>query len=136
MIGSLSESWKLALTIVLLVAIFGSVVLSAPQERVARRELHRLVGAAILLYFVGGVASISHRGMLSGVVYASGILVCSLAVWLSRGSERDSGPDDGEDDRPPEDGMPPAAPDGVPPFDWDELERELARLSRREPVGR
>lgn len=135
MIASLSQTWKLVLTIVLLVAIFCSVCLRAPRVRIAPRELHRLVGAAILLYIVGAAASVSGRGMLAGVVYAAGILVCSLAVWLSRGAERGDGPDGPDDSGPPEDELPPNGPDGIPPFDWDEFERELAEISRREPIG-
>lgn len=134
MFASLSQSWKLALTILLMLAIFGSVLLRAPRTPVARLELQYLLGAAILLYAIGAVASLSHRAVLAGIVYAFGILVCSLAVWLSRGSNRGRGFEGGEDGSPVHD--PPPGGDGVPPIDWDAFERELAELSRREPVGR
>jgi hypothetical protein len=130
MFGGLSNEWKLALTAGLLVAILCSVALRAPREPIDQLELHRLMFAALLLYGVGAVASLTHRGALAGIVYASGILVCSLAVWLSRGSDRGDGPDWPGGREPPEDEHPPPGFDGIPPVDWDEFERERAAWER------
>jgi hypothetical protein len=121
----LSPSWKLLLTVVLLGSIGCSIFMRAPREPIERYELRRLVAAAVVLYAVGALASLAHRGVLAGVVYASGILVCSLAVWLSRGVDRDDGFDGGGGD-PPGGEEPPTGPDGLPTIDWDEFERELA----------
>jgi hypothetical protein len=126
-----TQSWKLGLTVALLLAICGSVFLRAPREPIERHELRRLVAAAVVLYSVGAVASLDHRGMLAGFVYACGILVCSLAVWLSRGASRRDGPGGSGGDPPPEDeSPPPAGPDGLPPIDWGEFERERAAWAR------
>jgi hypothetical protein len=124
--GDLSTGWKLTLTAALLVAIIGSVCLRAPGRPIARFELRRLVLSALLLYGVGAVASVLHRGGLAGGLYASGIVVCSLAVWLSRGSERGDGPDGPGGSEPPTDEDPGIGPDGIPPWDWDAFERERA----------
>jgi hypothetical protein len=132
MFGGMSMGWKLALTAVLLVAIVGSICLRAPGRPIVRRELRRLVMCALLLYGVGAAASVVHRSRLAGVLYAAGIVVCSVAVWLSRGSERGDGPDGpGGSDRP-EDEHPPPGPDGIPPYewDWDAFERERASWER------
>ena len=131
-----SPGWKFLLTVALLAAICCSVFLRAPRQPIERAELRRLVLAAVVLYFVGAVASISHRGALAGVVYASGILVCSLAVWLSRGADFDDGSDEDPGDGPPSDERPPDGPDGLPLIDWDDFERERARWGAPEPVAR
>ncbi len=129
-------AWKLALTAGLLVAILGSVCLRAPARSIERLELRRLVLAALLLYGIGAAASILHRGQLAGLLYASGIVVCSVAVWLSRGSDRGDGPDGPGGGESPQDEQPPPSPDGLPTFDWDDFDRERAAWERREPVGR
>ena len=118
--------WKLALTGALMVAILGSVCLRAPGRPIARIELRRLVLSALLLYAIGAVASILHRGGLAGVLYASGIVVCSVAVWLSRGSDRDDGHDGPGGGEPPQDEDPGTGPDGLLEWDWDAFERERA----------
>lgn len=126
MFGDLSTGWKLALTGGLLVAILGSVCLRAPGRPIDRFELRRLVLAALVLYGIGALASLLHRGGLAGVLYAAGIVVCSVAVWLSRGSERGDGPDGPGGSEPPTDEYPPFGPDGIPPWDWEAFERERA----------
>ena len=131
-----TSGWKLALTVALLGAICASVFLRAPREPIPRNELRRLVIAAIVLYGVGALASLSHRGVLAGVVYASGILVCSLAVWLSRGADLDDGPDDDPGSEPPSDEKPSGGPDGLPLIDWDDFDHERARWGTPEPIGR
>lgn len=137
----LTQSWKLLLTVSLLGAIACSLFLRAPREPIERYELRRLVGAAVVLYAVGALASLSHRGVLAGIVYAAGILVCALAVWLSRGTDSEDPPPGGEE---PTDERPPPSPDGVPEFDWASFERAFRqysdrsdRLDRsdREPIG-
>lgn len=132
----MSTGWKLALTLGLLGAILASVCLRAPQRPLARFELRRLVLGALLLYGIGALASVLHRGQLAGLLYASGIVVCSLAVWLSRGTERGDGPDGPGGSEPPEDEHPPPGPDGIPLLDWDEFDRERAGWGRRAPAGR
>lgn len=132
----MSTGWKLALTAGLMLAILGSISLRAPGRPIERTDLRRLVFTALLLYGIGAIASVLHRGELAGVLYASGIVVCSVAVWLSRGSERGDGPDGPGGSEPPEDEHPPPGPDGLPVFDWDEFDRERAGWGRREPAGR
>jgi hypothetical protein len=134
MFAAVSQTWKLLLTLALLGAIVCSVKVRAPREAAERGELRRLVVAAVILYLVGTLASICDHGMLAAGVYAAGILVCSLAVWLSRGINRDDGHDDGCDDGPPGDQRPPPGPDGFPTFNWDEFERELHAWSQRSPM--
>lgn len=128
-------SWKVILTATLLFAVFASVFLRAPHQRVEGRELKRLVAAAVVLYIVGAAASLQHRAELAGFVYAAGILVCALAVWLSRGVSRGDGGDGPDGTDPPLDERPPPQPDGMPTFDWDEFERERARWGGRERVN-
>ena len=131
-----TSGWKLALTVALLGAICASVFLRAPREPIPRADLRRLVIAAVILYIVGAVASLSHRSALAGIVYASGILVCSLAVWLSRGVDLDDGPDDDPGIEPPSDAKPSGGPDGLPLVDWDEFDTERARWGSPEPLAR
>ncbi|HWD63547.1 MAG TPA: hypothetical protein VG405_00105 [Solirubrobacteraceae bacterium] len=134
--GGLASGWKLILTAGLLVAILGSVCLRAPRRPIARFELRQLVLSAMLLYGIGVVASVVHRGGLAGVLYASGIVVCSVAVWLSRGFDRGDGPDGPGGSEPPTDEDPSTGPDGIPPWDWDAFERERAAWSERNPASR
>jgi hypothetical protein len=141
MFAAVSQTWKLLLTMTLLGAILCSVTLRAPRQPTDRAELRRLVVAAVILYSVGTLASLSHHGLLAGTIYAGGILVCSLAVWLSRGMRRDDGSDGsgggggGNGKGPPGSGRPPSGPDGLLPFDWDEFERELSAWSERSKIG-
>jgi hypothetical protein len=86
------------------------------------------VGCALLLYAVGAIASLSDHSTLAAIAYASGISVCALALWLSRGSDADDPPRGGED---PSDEQPPPAPDGLPEFDWDAFERDFRSYARR-----
>ena len=131
-----TQAWKLALAIVLCVAILVSASARAPRRSVPRSELRRLVASALLLYAVGALASLRHHAALAALIYAAGIGVCAFAAWLSRGQgESDDGPDDGDD---PSDERPPPGPEGVPRFDWPAFERELwayARRRERRTVG-
>jgi len=136
MFAAVSQTWKLLLTLTLLGAMLCSVTVRAPREPIERSDLRRLVVAAVILYGVGTLASLSHHGVLAGTIYASGILVCSLAVWLSRGINRDDGPDgDGNGNGPSGDERPPSGPDGLLTFDWDEFEREFSSWSDRTKIG-
>jgi hypothetical protein len=120
-----SEAWKLALAIALGAAILMGAWGTAPRRSVPRTELRRLVACAVLLYLVGGVASLAGHATLAD---AAGISVCALALWLSRGSDADDPPRGGED---PSDEQPPPAPDGMPRFDWNAFEREFRSYARR-----
>jgi hypothetical protein len=128
MLLSPSFAWKLVLAIALGAAIVASAYAKAPRRSVPSVDLHRLVGAALLLYAVGLLASLSHRPVLAAVLYAAGIAVSALAAWLSRGSDSGGGPGRGDD---PADEQPPPDPDGVPQFDWAAFEREFRVYSER-----
>jgi hypothetical protein len=129
MLVSPTAAWKLALAIALLAAICASACARAPRRSVPRADLRRLVVAALTLYAVGAVASLTHHTMLAGLVFASGIALCALAAWLSRGSDSE-GPPGGEE---PVDEQPPPEPDAVPRFDWASFEREFRAYSERQP---
>lgn len=104
-----------------------SVCARAPRQSVPGSELRRLVGCALILYAVGGVASLTHHSILAGLVYGAGIIVSALAAWLSRGQDHGGPPDDDE----PGDEGPPPEPDGVPRLDWARFEREFQDYSER-----
>jgi hypothetical protein len=123
------QAWKIVLAIVLLVAIFLSACAHAPKQPIARAELRQLVGSALGLYAVGLLASLTHHGQLAGVVYAAGIIVCALAVWLSRGIDPGDPPDEGDE---PVDEQPPPEPDGLPVFDWTSFETQFRDYSDRD----
>ena len=130
-----SEVWKLALAFALGAAILMGAWGAAPRRSVPRADLRRLVVCALLLYGVGGLASLSGHSTLAALAYAAGISVCALALWLSRGSDADDPPRGGED---PSDEQPPPAPDGLPEFDWAAFEREFRNYSQspdRTPAG-
>jgi hypothetical protein len=129
-----SFAWKLALVLVLVGGIVLSACARAPRQPLPRDELRRLVFAALTLYGVGVLASLTHHTLLAGVVYVSGVAACALAAWLSRGSDSEDPP--GEDDGPP-DQEPPPDPDGLPEFDWAAFERQFRSYSDRprEPSG-
>jgi len=123
-----SDAWKVVLAITLASAIVVSACAEAPRRAIPKAELRRLVAAAIILYAVGGVASLTHHHALAGLVYAAGIVVCALAAWLSRGTDSEGPPRGNE----PEDEQPPPDPDGVPEFDWAQFERAFRLYSDRE----
>jgi hypothetical protein len=132
MVLSPSFAWKLVLAVVLGAAIIASAYAKAPRRSFSSGDLRRLVFAALVLYAVGLVASLNHRGVLAAALYATGIVVSALAAWLSRGSDS-GGPPPGDE---PADEQPPPDPDGVPHFDWAAFERAFrAYDSRREPTG-
>src|SRR4030081_3038430 len=91
-----SDAWKLVLALALLAAIALSACASSPRRRASGNDLVRLVAAAIALYAVGGLASLTHHHTLAGLVYAAGIATCALAAWLSRGEDDSEDPPRGE----------------------------------------
>jgi hypothetical protein len=133
---SLSVAWKLAFALALMLAIGISAFARAPRHSVAPTELQRLVLSALILYAVGGLATLTHHAGLAALVYAAGISVAALAAWLSRGRDQEDPPGGGHD---PVDEQPPPAPEGVPKLDWAKFEREFrdwAERSREPTAGR
>ncbi len=131
----LTVAWKLGFAALLVVAIFASACLRAPQRAAPAAELRRLVLCSLGLYAVGALASLTHHAGLAAVVYGAGIAVAALAAWLSRGRDQEDPPDGGDE---PVDEQPPPEPDGVPRLDWSEFEREFREYARRQeqpPVG-
>lgn len=129
MIVAPSVVWKLLLAVALVGAILLGAYGTAPRRAVPYAELRRLVLSALALYAVGGVASLTHHATLAALVYASGIAVCALALWLSRGTDAGEDPPRGGDE--PSDQHPPPSPDGAPTFDWAAFEREFRDYARR-----
>jgi hypothetical protein len=127
MLLSPSFAWKLVLAVTLGAAIVASAYAKAPRRAFPGGDLRRLVLAALLLYAVGLVASLSHRGALAAVLFATGIAISALAAWLSRGSDS-GGPPPGDE---PADEQPPPDPDGIPQFDWAAFERDFRVYDRR-----
>jgi len=123
-----SYAWKIALAIALCGAILASAYAKAPRRAFPRTELSRLVLAALLLYAVGMVASLSRHAILAAILYAAGITISALAAWLSRGTDSGGGPPRGDE---PVDEEPPRDPDGAPGFDWAAFEREFRQYARR-----
>jgi hypothetical protein len=121
-------AWKLAFALVLVAAIATSACARAPRRSADPVELRRLVGCALALYAVGGLATLTHHSMLAGLVYAAGIGVAALAAWLSRGRDQEDPPDGGFE---PVDEEPPPQPDGMLWSDWERFEREFRDYARR-----
>lgn len=125
----LTVVWKIAFAILLVGAIAASACLRAPRRAPHPTELRRLVICAVVLYAVGGLASLTHHPALAGMVYAAGIAVAALAAWMSRGRDQEDPPDGGDE---PVDEQPPPEPDGVPGLDWARFEREFREYARRQ----
>jgi hypothetical protein len=117
---------------VLGLAILVSAYATAPSQAVPGADLRRLVFSAVALYLVGLLATVTHHALLAALVYAAGIAVCALAVWLSRGSDSEDPPPGDEE---PTDERPPPSPDGVPEFDWARFERAFRSYADRDRVG-
>jgi hypothetical protein len=124
-----SDAWKLVLAIALGAAIIIGAYATAPRRAAPLSDLRRLVISALGLYVVGGVASLKHHTTLAAIVYACGIGICALALWLSRGADPGEDPPRGGDQPPDE--WPPPEPDGMPSFDWSAFEREFRSYSER-----
>jgi hypothetical protein len=125
--------WKLVLAVGLALAILASALIPPPRRGFPRADLRVMLVAALGLYCVGLGASLTDHGGVAAAVYACGISISALAVWLSRGSDRREPP---RGDDPPE-APPPTGPD-EPEFDWDAFERQLDvyadRRREREPA--
>lgn len=119
---------KLLLLVGLMVTIVMSVCWRAPRRAAPRSEVHALAWVGVCLYAVGGLALFLHRPSLAGLVFAGGIVICALAVWLSRGVDSEDPPDDEE----PAEAPSPSGPDGLPEFDWDEFERAFQAYAARD----
>ena len=127
-----TTTWKIALALALGATIVVSAYGHAPRRAVPKGDLRRLMLSALLLYGVGAVASLTDHPILAGLVYAAGIFVCSVALWLSRGTDPEDPPRGGEE---PSDERPPPSPDGLPEFDWGEFERGFRAYSERDSAG-
>jgi hypothetical protein len=127
-----ANMWKLGMAAALAIAIFISACATAPSEAVPRADLRRLVFSAVALYLVGLLATVTNHLVLAALVYAAGIAVCALAVWLSRGSDSEDPPPGDEE---PTNERPPPSPDGVPEFDWASFERAFRAYTDRDRVG-
>lgn len=134
MILPLSDMWKLVLAIALGATIFAGACGTAPRRSVPNSDLRRLVLSALALYVVGGIATASHHATVAALLYASGIGVCALALWLSRGT--DSGDDPPRGGGEPSDEQPPPSPDGLPEFDWAAFEEEFRAHAERTSESR
>jgi hypothetical protein len=124
-----SDAWKLTLALLLGAAIVFGAYGRPPRRSVPHTDLRRLVYSALGLYLVGAIASLRHRTTLAALVYAAGIGVCALALWLSRGAEPGEDPPSGGEE--PSDERPPPEPDGLPEFDWGAFERDFRTYSER-----
>ena len=123
------NAWRLLLAVALVLAIVLSVCWAAPARVTPRSDLHRLIFTGLLLYCVGGMAAVTQHETLAALVFAAGIFICALAVWLSRGTDSEDPPDGREE---PADEPPPPKPDGLPVFDWDSFERAFRAYATRE----
>lgn len=131
MVLSLAAAWRLALAIAFCAAIFTSAYARAPRQAIPGPELRRLVLCALILYAIGGLASLTGHEVLAGLVDGAGIIISALAAWLSRGRDHGDPPDGDE----PRDEHPPPEPDGVPKLDWARFEQDFRDYSERhEPV--
>jgi hypothetical protein len=119
--------WKLVLATTLGAAIFASALIRPPRRAYPRADLRVMVCAALGLYCVGLTASLTHHGPLAAGVYACGIAISALAVWLSRGSDRWEPPRREDSPAAP----PPAGPDEPPEVDWEAWERQLGLAGAR-----
>jgi hypothetical protein len=97
-------------------------------------DLRRLVAGAVALDGVGLAASLAHHALLAAVLCACGIIVSSLAAWLSRAADWRGRP---PDDDAPNGEPPPSDLDCAPSIDWTKFERELENYTRRtrEPLN-
>ena len=78
---------------------------------------------AVALYLAGALASRTHHDLVAALADAAGIVVCALAVWLSRGSEPQDVSPRGEPSPDPE-------PDPGD-FDWGSFERGFRAYAAR-----
>ncbi len=121
-------AWKLIPAILMLGALVAGFLARPPREPVSSRELKQLVAAVAALYMVGGVALAMHRTPLAAIVFGAGLVLCALALWLSRGH---TPPPKDDNDGGGGGGEPPLEPLPLgPDFDWAYYEDQF-----REPVA-
>jgi hypothetical protein len=111
---------KLTLSVVMVGVLVAGFTVRPPRESVPVAELKRLVVAVAALYIIGVAALLEHRPDLAGIVVGSGLLLCALAVWLSRGLKPPRDDADGGDD-----GDPPREPDPGPALLWSFYEEQF-----------
>jgi hypothetical protein len=126
-----TDAWKLLLLVGLMTTVVMSLCWAAPRRSVPRSDLYALVLTGVCLYTVGGFALFLHRQALAGLVFAAGIVVCALAVWLSRGVDSEDPPPP-DDEHPTEDDPTPPGPDGLHTVDWDQFERAFRDYATRD----
>jgi hypothetical protein len=122
------STWKLIPTALVAGTLLLGLTARPPRAPVPAGELIRLVIVVTALYLVGAVALLDHRTPLAVIVFATGLALCGLAVWLSRGDNppsQDDG-DGGGGQQPPHQPTPPPDCD----FDWSFYEEQF-----REPVA-
>lgn len=118
---------KLVLGLTLGCAIFLSVFVRAPRRTFPPADLRGMVLGALALYTVGLVASLTNRGVMAAVLYASGIALSAFAAWLSRGSDPRRPPSDEDPAQSP----PPEGPGHEPLLDWAAFERQFRAYASR-----
>jgi hypothetical protein len=126
-IAAAAESWKVVLAGALLAAVVLAWRGRAPRTALGRARATSLILVAVCLYGLGLLAAFGDQRSLATFVYAAGIGVCALALWLSRGSDPGEGPgggDSGDEQPPPDSG-------GAPAFDWESFERQFRDYARR-----
>jgi hypothetical protein len=134
-----SVAWRIALAVVLVVAILGSACLRPPRGVPATSDLRRLVLCAIGLYGVSALASLNRHPVLAALVASAGIAVASLTAWLSRGRASEDPTDGGfapEDPTGPEDPTAPEPGGDGPAVDWTAFERAFRDYAQRETSAR
>lgn len=134
MLGAAAHSWKLIVTSALVGVTLLSLSVRPPADPVDPRRLRGFVACGAALYVAGALASLARRSDIAAGIYVVGILMCSAAVWLSRGVRWDDGPGGGDGGTGPSDeGEPPPDPDpdATPTIDWDEFQRALAEYAAR-----
>ncbi len=121
--------WKLVLGLALGGAVFLSVLIRPPRRGFPREDLRGMVLGALALYLVGGIASLTHHGVMSALLYAAGIALSAFAAWLSRGSDQRRRGPDGESD--PSEPPAPERPGDHPLLDWSAFESQFRAYARR-----
>jgi hypothetical protein len=132
MLVSPSLAWKLALAAALVGTIAAGQFARPPGHPAATEELRRLVVCALGLYAVGVLGWLTGHPLLAALVYSTGIAICALASWMSRGDSEDP-----PDEQEPADEHPPPGPDGLPEIDWArfDVDRQAYASRTRTPAA-
>ena len=123
------SAWALGTPILILV-LLGACVGKAPNSRRPLLTLMlSLAGIiAIAACVVGLYLAVHGAAML--LLSGGGCLICSLAIWLSRGEDTAGGGHNFDDPDP----EPDPEPDPSWSIDWEQLRREISR--QRRPAGK